>query len=175
MEDCVKEVSDVNWKEYFPLIGPCIVILLFALERVLSYKIRKREIERTWYFKVLIDPSLSKMNDFFSDVQKVYLEASSSLSGSKTLPHTEFTSLKSTKIGEFQKVKRIFDTDIIPPINKRYPTVGSKLQNILLDLEDCFSSSIDAELFSDDDVSVFHEKVCEMRAIWLNILYEPIR
>lgn len=175
METCVQEISHVSWKDYLPLISPVVIVLLFGIERYLSYKIRKREVERTWYYKVLIDPSLNKINDFFNQAQSIYSDSCSLLLASNQLPHDKYISLKSTQIGEFQKVKRAFDTDVITPINNRYPKVGMELQNRLLDLEDKFSNSIDNELFSQDDIDTFFDTVSEVRANWLNILYKPIQ
>lgn len=175
MEHCLQEIATNNWKDYFPLLSPIVVILLFSFERILSYNIRKREIARTWYYKVLIDPSLQKINDFFQLTQNYYVSSCKTLSASNNLPHADYNSLRSSEIGKFQQAKRAFDIDVVTPINHRYPKIGEMLQNKLMDLEDKFSTGIDKELFSQDEIDAFLDKVSEARAIWLNILYEPIR
>lgn len=59
-------------KELLPLISPLIVILLFGIERYLSYKIRKKEREINWYYKAYIDPNLITINDFFNNIKSSY-------------------------------------------------------------------------------------------------------
>lgn len=174
MEHCIHKISSSEWSDYFPLFSPVVVILLFGLERVLSYKTKKKEIERTWYYKVLIDPALSKVTEFFNTIQVLYADSCAKLSSSQDLRHDEYISLKSSEIGKFQKIKRVFDIDIITPINHKYPIVGEKLQNKLMDLEDCFTYGLDNELFSENDIDHFSTKVSKIRAVWLNVLYEPI-
>jgi hypothetical protein len=172
---CIQEASSFNWKEYLPLLSPIVVIILFGLERVLSYKIRKREVERTWYYKVLLDPSLNKIDLFFSNTIDFYISSCALLSVSQETPHASYISMKSSEIGKFQKAKRAFDSNIVTPIIHRYPDTGNKLQNSLLDLEDLFSSSLDEKKFTQTDIEDFQVKVSSAKALWLNTLYEPIQ
>jgi len=172
---CIQEVSSISWKDYIPLLSPFVVILLFGIERVLSYFIRKRDIDRTWYYKVLLDPSLEKIDSFFSTTVELYIKSCGILADSQEVPHAKYISMKSSEIGIFQKIKRTFDSNIVTPIIMRYPSTGNKLQNSLLDLEDLFSNSLDMKLFSDDDIEDFQVKVSSLKAIWLSTLYEPIQ
>lgn len=172
---CIQEVNSINWKEYIPLISPVVVVLLFGIERILSYFIRKREIERTWYYKVLLDPSLEKIDTFFLSTVDLYISSCKLLAVSQEIPHKSYISMKSSEIGNFQKIKRTFDSNIVTPIILRYPDSGNKLQNYLLDLEDLFSSSLDLKKFSEDDIEDFKVKVSSAKAVWLHTLYEPIK
>lgn len=172
---CIQEVNSINWKEYIPLISPVVVVLLFGIERILSYFIRKREIERTWYYKVLLDPSLEKIDTFFLSTVDLYISSCKLLADSQEIPHNSYISMKSSEIGNFQKIKRTFDSNIVTPIILRYPDSGNKLQNYLLDLEDLFSSSLDLKKFSEDDIEDFKVKVSSAKAVWLHTLYEPIK
>ncbi|MBL0327013.1 MAG: hypothetical protein IPP61_17930 [Cytophagaceae bacterium] len=172
---CIQEVNSINWKEYIPLISPVVVVLLFGIERILSYFIRKREIERTWYYKVLLDPSLEKIDTFFLYTVDLYISSCKLLAASQEIPHNSYISMKSSEIGNFQKIKRTFDSDIVTPIIHRYPDTGNKLQNSLLDLEDLFSSSLDEKKFTQTDIEDFQVKVSSAKALWLNTLYEPIQ
>jgi len=172
--NCAQEMSTFNWKDYFPLISPIVVIILFGLERWLSYNIRKREIERTWYYKVLIEPSLTKIGDFFKDTQDLYKASCEKLALSNNMPHNEYNSLKSSEIGKFQQVKRAFEIDFVTPINHRYPNVGLSLQNILMDLEDKFSNGLDSEFLTQTNIETFVDSVSNSKVAWLNTLYEPI-
>lgn len=172
---CCQDVYSLNWKEYIPLISPIIVVILFGIERVLSFHIRKREIERTWYYKVLLDPTLEKIDMFYSETIDLFISSCSLLDKSQDIPHSSYISIKSSEIGNFQKIKRTFDSNIVTPIIIRYPDTGNKLQNYLLDLEDLFSSSLDLKKFTEEDIEEFILKVSSAKAIWLNTLYEPIK
>ena len=172
---CIQDVNSINWKEYIPLISPVVVVLLFGIERILSYFIRKREIERTWYYKVLLDPSLDKIDTFFLSTVELYISSCKLLADSQEIPHSSYISMKSSEIGNFQKIKRTFDSNIVTPIILRYPDSGNKLQNYLLDLDDLFSSSLDLKKFSEDDIEDFKVKVSTAKAVWLHTLYEPIK
>lgn len=174
MEGCSNEIVTYDWKAFFPLLSPVVVIILFGIERFLSYGIRKKEIERNWYYKVLIDPSLLTINKFFSDADDLFRKSFTTLGASKELPHSEFMSLKSREIGSFQIVKRKFDFDIVTPIYYQYPVTGGKLQAILLDLEDAFATNIDQELFTEDDMDRFSSRVSDFKANWFATLYEPL-
>jgi len=110
---CIQEVNSINWKEYIPLISPVVVVLLFGIERILSYFIRKREIERTWYYKVLLDPSLEKIDTFFLSTVDLYISSCKLLAVSQEIPHKSYISMKSSEIGNFQKIKRTFDSNIV--------------------------------------------------------------
>jgi len=174
LEGSLGEIAAFDWKSYFPLLSPIVVILLFGIERFLSYKIRKREIERAWYYKVLIDPILPKIDGFFAKVPELYNNTCDELNKSKDLSHQEFRTIKSRGTGIFQDEKRRFHMDIVTPILHRYPNTGNGLQEMLINLEDKFTNNIDKELFSDDDKDEFSLWVSNVKASWINVLYNPI-
>jgi hypothetical protein len=163
-----------QFKEFFPLISPVLILLLFIVERVLSYQIRQKEINRTWYYKVLIDPHIEKINVFFSTLGQLYSDSAGVLSSSLNLPHSEFLALKREEFTKFQKSKRELELIVIAPILHRYPKTGEKLTEELRGIEDLFTGSLDSGKFSIDDIDSLTKHVSSVRAVWLNILYEPI-
>ena len=169
------EIISFNWKDIFPLISPVVVILLFAFERILNYKTKKKENDRTWYFKVLLDPNLIKIDIFFNSIKECYINSCKILEASQDNPHSSYNSLKSQEIGKFQKIKRLFELDVISPIIFRYPNVGDALTIILMDLEDILTLNLDNDKFTEDDIDSFSAKLSEKKSIWLNTLYDPIK
>jgi hypothetical protein len=54
-----------NFKDYFTLASPIVVILLFIIDGYINHKLRKREVNRNWYLKVFIEPSILKISTFY--------------------------------------------------------------------------------------------------------------
>lgn len=164
-----------NWQELLPLASPIVVILLFFLERIISFFIRKNEVKRTWYFKVLIDPNIEKINTFYNAIKEAYNNSSDILNASQDLSHIDYVSLKSKEIGVFQKIKRDFEIDVIEPIIYRYPKIGDKLTDILISIEDTYTTNLDSGDFSKEKTDLFISHISSCRAKWFNVLYEPIK
>lgn len=164
------------WTIYLPLASPLVVILLFILDRIIGFNLRKREIERNWYLKVLIEPGIIMISAFYKSTNLMYTSSAQLLNQQSTIvAHDKYLSLKAKEIGKFQAHKRELETEVIFPIQIRYPEVGEKLTNILLNLEDCFTSTLDFEKYSEQDILDFQGKVASNRALLLAQLYLPLQ
>lgn len=167
--------ASFGWSEILSLIATIIVILLFGIERYLNHKANIEDLDRTWYYKILIDPNLEKINIFFDDVIKHYFDSAEFLFLSSSEPHDEFIKLKAYKIGAFQELKRSFEIDLTTPILKKYKDTGDKLNLILINLEDEYTVTLDNSTNSKDEKDNFKIKCYILKAEWLDALYEPIR
>lgn len=164
-----------NWKDFVPLISPIVVIILFIIDRIIGYNLRKKETDRNWYFKVLLEPSIEKITLFYKNTNSSYALAAKHLEERRNVPHTEFTRLKAHQFFIFQDSKRELEAEVIQPISARYQFVGNSLTLILQDLEDAYTKSIDEEKFSEEEINIFKLLAFTNRAILLNELYSPLQ
>lgn len=160
-------------KELLPLISPLIVILLFGIERYLSYKIRKKEREINWYYKAYIDPNLITINDFFNNIKSSY---SSSYDNLKTKQKEKnYNDFKSFEIGKFQKDKRNFEVEIILPIISSYPKIGSNLTDIILEIEDLYTEYLDKITSDESYYFEFANNLSIIKSNFYKVLFSQIQ
>jgi hypothetical protein len=164
-----------QWKELIPLVSPVVVILLFIIDRLIGYNLRKKETDRSWYFKVLIEPGIEKISIFYRNTNNSYSTAAKNLEANKTIPHIDFGILKAKEFFKFQESKRELEAEIIQPIIARYQFIGNSLTLVLQDLEDLYTSSLDNEYFSEEEINKFYLSAFTNRALLLNQLYSPLQ
>lgn len=145
-----------HWPGWIPLISSFVVILLFVIDRVLGFYLRKKEVERNWYLKVLVEPGVQKISEFYSSLVEKYSQSAKLLDSNKGQPHEEYNKLKSKEFGKFQAFKRDLEIQVIYPIQLRYPDVGNDITNQLMDIEDVYTNSLDREKFKSNDIIEFH-------------------
>lgn len=167
--------SSSNLKELLPLVSPVIVIILFIIDRIIGFKLRRKEIERNWYLKVLIEPGISKISDFYKKSFEFYSSSANLLKASSTLSHADYNVLKAQEFSKFQSLKRELEAEVIFPIQIRYPDVGKNLTELLLNIEDTFTSSLDREEFSEEKIKDFQIYIARNRAELLTCLYFPLK
>lgn len=172
---CISNDEVMSFKDYFPLISSAVVILLFIFDRFLGYKIRKKELNRNWYFKVLLEPKLESIDGFFVEVEK---KIKSSI---KDLKKIDFDNDKETYITSqlnhidgFKEIKRKFELEVLKPILSRYTKINVELINLVNDIENDFTTEIDSLLIKDFDIIDFTKKLYENKAILLDVLYKPL-
>ncbi len=162
------------WKELIPLVSPVVVIVLFIIDRLIGYKLRQKETDRSWYFKVLIEPGIEQITEFYRKVNTLYSDAAHNLDINKNISHDEFIKLKASEIFKFQEIKRELEAEIIRPIMSRYLFVGNSLTTVILNLEDLFTGYLDDEKFTNENIADFHFSAFTNRALLLNELYAPL-
>jgi len=174
---CCENISStaiMDWKTLIPLVSPIIVVLLFLIDRVIGFKLRKREAERNWYLKVLIEPCIQKMTTFYKETLECYKTSSTVLKNSNNLPHADYISIKSREFGKFQIIKRDTEAEIFTPIQLTYPYVGKSISENLRNIEDEFTTCLDQEKFSDEAIADFQMKLATNKAIMIKHLYSPL-
>ncbi|SHF23376.1 hypothetical protein [Chryseobacterium takakiae] len=164
--------TELSLKDYFPLIGSSIVIILFIIERILSYGIRKKERKTNWYYKVFIDPNIEKINSFFDNTKQTYVESSKEIKSYLTRPN--ILDYKSHEIGKFQTLKRDFENDILLPIISSYQEIGNSLTEELLNLEDVYAECMDKIHGDETYQNEFSKKLSERKAQFFKMLFKPI-
>ena len=171
----VVTTSTSFWKDFIPLISSIVVICLFIIDRIIGFYLRKKEVERNWYLKVLIEPEINKISIFYKDTFEGYKASAEFLKISNQKPHNDYISLKSIEFGKFQSLKRELEAEVIFPIQIRYPNVGESVTEELRNLEDHFTSCLDSELFSEDNIKQFQLYIAKNRAFLLKKLYSPLQ
>jgi hypothetical protein len=173
---CLNEAEPVVWKDYVPLISSSVVITLFIIDRVLSARIRKKEIERNWYLKILIEPTLDKISAFYKSASEQYRDSferlQNSIGKSKTV--TEYLDDVALEIGKFQTLKREFESDVVFPIQMMYSEVGTQLTNLLLDFEDFHNESFSTSTFTEIERKDVIDRLNLNRSLFLKTLYDPL-
>jgi hypothetical protein len=162
-------------KDTIPLIGAAVVVATFIIHRIIEHLSKRKEIERNWYMKVLVEPSISKVHDFFTSVILSYKDASAKLLTFSNTDEAQFSKTLSTEFGKFQEIKRAFEGSHILPIQIIYEDVANRITDHLLHLEDRFTSSLDSKLYSEDDLSDFTQFAYTTKARILFLLYSPVR
>lgn len=166
--------DEILMKDFIPLISPVIVIIIFVIDRIIGFILRKKEVERNWYLKVLIEPCLTEISSFYDNVLNNYKTSCDLLRANSQKPHNEYTHLKSKEFGKFQQCKRELEVNVIIPIQSRYNDVGEKILEELRNLEDLYTTSLDQEKFSEEDIQKLYFHIASNRALFLNHLYLPV-
>jgi hypothetical protein len=165
-----------GWLSLLPLLSSIIVIVLFIIDRAIGARSRRKEVERNWYLKVLIEPSIAKISIFY---RGVYENLGNSFDLLKTAhsveTHAIYLDLVAKEIGKLSTLKREFEGEVIMPIQGRYPITGGRLTGILLTLEDQFSDFLNSTNLESQEKEDFSRTINSSRSLFLNILYEPIK
>lgn len=177
MCDCSKEVveSSYQFKDYYPLISSAIVLLLFIIDRIIGYRIRKKEVERNWYFKVLLEPNLEKINSFFFDVENQYKSSAIKLKDLvSVVSHSEYINTQSLEINLFKEIKRRFELEVIKPIITRYTFMNENISIKTEELQNHYTVQIDNLKLEQEDINDFSKDLYNIKAEWLDLLYKPL-
>lgn len=160
-------------KDLLPLLSVVVTIFLFATDRYISFRIRRREARRIWYLKVLIDPNIEKISSFFDDVGGAYERATVALKGAQG--NVDYLRLKSINAEKFIDLKRQLIAYLVQPLTVQYFDIAEKLTDFLNNLEDLYTTYLDEGLFSADDVNRFKLAAYSCKAELLDCLYSPLR
>jgi hypothetical protein len=156
------------------LISSLIIILVFVLERFYHAKFTKAEIYRTWYLRVIIEPNLNNIENFFSSVIANYNESFDIIRTNTTLPHDEFLILKATEITKFQNIKNSFEFSFTILIANTYPQVGREIDKIIMEIQDSFTANINEIEQGFDNRENYSRSIVTYKAALLQTLFSPL-
>ena len=136
------DVNDIN--NFSGIIEIIVIILIFGGERCYEYYFKKKELRKEWYYKIFIDPNLVKIEDFFESAKENFQKSQKHLeANSKKMSHSDFVREATVVKGEFQKMKRRFEKEVISPISFSNKDISEELTKILQDLEDFYTENVD--------------------------------
>jgi hypothetical protein len=173
--NCPIPSDELSLKDFFPLISSGIVIGIFIFDRVLGYNIRKKELNRNWYFKVLLEPKLEAIDDFFMDTEKHIKKTVKELNKIDFDENKdEYIKCQLNHIDDFKEIKRKFELEVLKPIISRYKTINNEINNVVENVVNEFTEEVDTLLISEFVFSDFSKKIYENKATLLDILYKPL-
>lgn len=156
------------------IVASSIVVLLFILGRRLDNSIRYEEVKRNWYLKVVIDPNISKVEEFY---KYILASINSSISILVDLKSTEsfdnYLLDKTKEIGKFQTIKRRFELEFIALVKTNYPEVSIEIEEILRNLEDKVTTCLDNDHLSTEHFSKLESELSSTKYDLYRILYKP--
>lgn len=148
------------------------VILLFIVERIITSYVQRKEYKRRWCLDVLVSPNLDAISDFFEQCVQLYQSACERLRDNDgEILHTEFNTVRRQENGNMGRHKRNFELKIIQPVQYLYPYVGANLTELVLKIQDEFSTRLSNDKFEEDDIIDFQSKVFDIKALWLKSIY----
>lgn len=162
-------------KDYFPLFSSLIVIILFIVDRFLSRNIRKKEMERNFYYKVLLEPNLETITIFFDEVEELYEKSSEKLSNTNPELLSTYLSELRVQVELFKTKRRKFESQLIFPIQQRYASSAETLLMALNEIQDNFISDLDLMHFDSDSIIAFSKKLNLEKAKFLSGLFSPLK
>lgn len=166
------ETPPSSIKDWLPLLSVCVTLALFLVDRIIAIGVRRREVRRTWYLKVLIEPNIPKISIFFDDIANAYEKATVALSGEKR--EVELAILKSINFEKFIDLKRQIIANLVQPLYPQYFAIAVDISSFLEKLEDRYTNNLDNGLFSVDDVNSFKLYIYTIKGELLNSLYTPL-
>lgn len=173
--NCTIPSNDISLKDYFPLISSAIVIGIFIFDRKLGYNIRKKELNRNWYFKVLLEPKLEAIDDFFKDTEKHIRKTVKELDKINFDTHKEdYIKCQLNHIDDFKEIKRKFELEVLKPIISRYKAINNEINNVIDNVINEFTEEVDTLLINEFVFSDFSKKLYENKVTLLDVLYKPL-
>lgn len=154
-------------KTILDILSPIIVIGLFVFERYVSGNTRRKDLQIEWYYKMMIEPNLSKIDTFFQDAIQLY---ENSLQIAQAANPALIVQVKAQEMAKFSTLKRLFEINIIRIFYIRYFDVAKTLTDQLIEIEDTFTSSLDAL----ETVETFSLQLNSKKSVFYEILFEPI-
>ena len=189
-QDELNATNDTLKTAIIPYLGAIAVFVSLIINNYISSRFRKRDVQRNWYLKVLIEPNIKNIDKFY--------EAITSLEKSKNDPLNEILKLKIFKIGSFQELKRKFENSFIRLIAlsyKKYPNsffeevikaifdedrveeknISEELTNVILDLEDFYTQNLDNYHLKLENIESFEKFLTFNKATLISVLFKPLR
>lgn len=147
-----------------PLLSPIIVIITFALNNSYTRKSKRIESNRTWYFKVFLEPNLKKTEDFFSKAEEIMRKALDDYLNQAWSDEARIDFISSVQF-ELANIKRKFAIEVVEGLQVTYREVFAQLEDTLLDFEDAGSRA-----FEENNQDPYFTYIGEINAIKMKFL-----
>jgi hypothetical protein len=137
---------------------------------------KRKEIERSWYLNVLINPNLSRIEGFFDNSKVTTIVTLSQLLKAKQGSVEEYNSLKAERRIIFKDEVRQFEYDFIKLIQSNSKGVSDSLMEWLRGFDDIISNYFDqvinSEVIDDDDLL---QRLSVSKAEFYRIINQPLK
>lgn len=158
--------------KYLPLLSPLIVIATFFLNNWYNVVTKKKESKRNWYFKAYFEPSLKKVDDFFSSTDTIIKEALDTYKDCINWSENNRLEFIGSKLLNLSDSKRKFSIEVLSLLKSPYISEFMALEIILNDFEDAAS---DAFTFPPNPEAYFKyiTKINEIKGKMIDTLSGP--
>lgn len=157
------------------IVSTLVVVIIFIIGRYFELKIRKREIERNWYFKVIIEPNINKIDIFINEAFGTIKDSVKTLIQAKTeKSYDEYIGIKSIEFGKFQELLRKFKLDFVIIVQDSYPVLTFELSSFLMNIEDSTTNILDKENLTVSDYYEIEKTIKKYKSDLLILLHKPI-
>ncbi len=158
--------------KYLPLLSPIIVIATFFFNNWYNVVTKRKESKRNWYFKAYFEPSLKKVEEFFTAADnevKSALELYQVSSTWKEDARIEFIGECLLKLAD---LKRRFSIEVLSVLQSPYPKEFAKLEIILNNFEDAGSDAFTSPPI-EDAYFIYLSKINKIKGEIINTLSGP--
>lgn len=177
---CIQEIQKSEpsiWDKILPtIISTSIVLLLFIIGRILDSILKSNEIRRNWYQKVIIDPNITKLNQFYSDtIAQTKLSIETLVNSKGSLLFDNYIEVKATEINKIKEIKRVFNYEFIQLIQTNFSEIAEELSEHLRDLEDSISTYLDKQDLTKEHFAEIEKDIVSKKYCIYGILYKPLK
>ena len=159
------------------IFSSIILILLFIIGRVIDSKLKGRETRNNWYMKVILEPSIQKLDDFYTDILKSINGSINTLSKAQAgnMSYNDYLALKAKEIGNFQAIKRKFEFSFIDIVKVNCPEIADELSDNVRSIEDTVTNHLDKQIMSIVQYDLVEIEINKTKPQLLKLLYEPLK
>ena len=137
---------------------------------------KKKEIDRSWYLNVLVNPNLERIEGFFSNVRELVVETVTELTKAKDGSINDYNQLKAIRTKLFKDELRKFEYDFIKLIQSNSTEISEKMMEWSRSFDDIVSNYVDtivhSDSINDDDVL---KRLSAAKSEFYKILNEPLK
>jgi len=174
MEEIINESN--FWKENIvKIIGIGIAILTFITERVITYLREKRTTKYNWFLKVIVEPHLDLINEFYKTTDRELKNACEDLKSQESLNDLDYIVLKRSYCDTFKDRRKEFFNNFVSMVSAFDKGISTKVDTIINRLDDNYVTAID---FVNEDADsegllkeILNNKAALYQTLFLGISY----
>lgn len=159
---------------YDKILPVCITIsvtaLLFMVDKVIGYRLKKIEIRRSWYLDIIIKPNTNIIDGFFNDTVSLFIEFNIYVVSIQNTTIGSHISKKNELLSKFRDLKTNINNNLIILLRDRHKDMYHEINSLLMEIEDYISNTIDKMETNDD----FQNFISNKKREFLALLYKFI-
>lgn len=157
------------YDKIFPI---CITVsataLLFILDKIIGYQLKKKEFRRSWYLDIIIKPNLINIDGFFNGTLDLFIEFNQYADLISITTVGDHVNKKNELLNKFRDLKSNLNSNLIFLLKDNHKDIYIEVNNLLMSIEDNFSSSID-KMTQDENFSIV---ISGNKRDFLTLLYQ---
>jgi len=158
------------------IISVSFTVLLFVISRKFEIKLLRKELKVNWYYKIIIEPNIHKIDDFIKELYKSIKKSINLLERDyASIPHKDFVIKKAELLEENQKITRKFENDFVLLVQGNFPEISEELTSFLLNIEDIVKNNLDLDKEKGTlNFDHIEKEINLQKNALVQILYKPI-